>query len=183
MSREYPDWIDPWKAAEGRRTFSGSMPMSRMKRLMILLDPPAGEARFSARFGFDEQRQVVIRIEVDAELPLICQRSLERYLEPVHRQAVLGVLATLAEESVLPGHYEPVLAEHGRLALQDLVEDELILGVPQVPRDPGVAEVRLTCAGPDDAEAAEAQAAEKSKPFAGLADEMKKRAGRRNKDR
>lgn len=184
MSREYPDWVDPWKAAEGRRTFSGSMPMSRMPRLMALLDPPAGEARFTARFGFDEQQNVVIRIVVDAELPLICQRSLRRYLERVHRESELGVLGSLAEEPLLPGNYEPVLVESGRLALQTLVEDELLLGVPQVPRDPEVGEVHVTAAAPELAEAVETAAAEESRrPFAGLAEEMKKRSRHRDEDR
>jgi uncharacterized protein len=183
MSREYPDWVDPWKAAEGGRTFAGSMPMNRMTRLLPLLAPPAGEAHFSARFGFDDQARVVIRIEVDAELPLICQRSLERYLEPVHRETLLGVIATLAEEVLLPGNYEPVLAEHGRLALQDLVEDELLLGVPQVPRNPAIAEVRLTLTDPQAEEREEQGAPPARKPFAGLAEQMKKRARDRDKDR
>lgn len=119
------------------------MPLGRMDRLLPLLDPPVGEARFTAQFGFDDQQQVVIRIEVDADLPLICQRSLGRYMEPVHRESVLGVVTAIEEESLLPGDYEPVLAEQGRLALQDLVEDELLLGVPQVPRDPSVPPVQV----------------------------------------
>lgn len=170
MSREYPDWVDPWKAAEGRRSFGGSMPLGRMDRLLPLLDPPVGEARFTAQFGFDDQQQVVIHIEVDADLPLICQRSLGRYLEPVHRESVLGVMGALEEESLLPGDYEPVLAEQGRLALQDLVEDELLLGVPQVPRDPSVPEVQVSVGGAGrsvEAPGAEGGTAPAARPEAG----------------
>lgn len=183
MSREYPDWVDPWKAAEGRRTFSGSMPMRRMARLLPLLDGPAGEARFAARFAFDSQQRVTIRIEVEAELPLICQRSLERYLEPVRRESLLGVMRDLAEERLLPGNYEPVLAENGRLALLDLIEDELLLGLPQMPRNPAVAEVRMSLADPRAGRNEEPEAPPERKPFAGLAEELKNRARNRDKDR
>ncbi len=183
MSREYPDWVDPWKAAEGRRQFAGTIPMERMGRLRPLLDGPAGKAGFSARFAYDAEGWAVIRIEVSAELPLICQRSLKRYLEPVKRQSVLAVLRTLEEEAELPGHYEPVLAEQGRLALQDLVEDELLLGVPQVPRDPAVEMVRFSAGAAEAAEPVGRQAAPDAggnpptrKPFEGLAEQLKKHA-------
>ena len=43
MSREYPDWISPARAAEGKRTFSGTIPLSRMKRLESLLVNVQGE--------------------------------------------------------------------------------------------------------------------------------------------
>lgn len=179
MSRDYPDWVDPWKAAEGRRSFAGSMPMSRMRRLLPLLDPPVGEVRFSARFAFYEHEQVAIELIVEAELPLICQRSLARYLEPVHREVLLGVIGAPAEETLLPGHYEPVLVEHGKLALQDLVEDELLLGMPQVPRNPAVGEVRVSTADWPVTEHPEQQEPAARKPFAGLAERLQKQARER----
>jgi len=138
MSREYPDWLDPWKAAEGRRTFAGSMPLKRMPRLAPLLAGNEGEAQFSAAFSFDQQQRVTIHLDVAADLPLVCQTSLDTYLEPVRRASLLGVMEDLAEEAMMPENYEPVVAVNGRLALQDLVEDELLLGMPQVPRKPEV---------------------------------------------
>ena len=63
-------------------------------------------------------------------------RSGEKFKEP-----------DLAEQEMMPESYEPVLVENGRLALVELVEDELLLGVPQVPRNPDVAEVALSTDG------------------------------------
>lgn len=136
MSLEYPDWLDPRKAAEGRRTYEGSMPLARMQRLLPLLASGEGEARFSAAFEFDQQARATIQIEVHAELSLQCQLSLEPYIESIHRKSTLGVIGDIAEEALLPENYEPVLVQHGRLALLDLVEDELLLALPQVPRNP-----------------------------------------------
>lgn len=173
MSREYPDWLDPRKAAEGRRTFSGSMPLVRMERLRPLLVNCAGDAHFTARFEFDAQGRVTILIAVEARLPLICQRSLEPYLEPVHRRSWLGVIENLAEQSSLPENYEPVLVEHGRLAMRDLVEDELLLGLPQVPRNPEFDAIEFA-ARDDDSPGLAAGEIPLRQPFAGLAEQLKK---------
>ena len=181
MSLEYPDWLDARRAAEGRREFSGTMPLARMPRLAPLLASSEGSARFSAGFGFDEQGKVIIRIEVEAELMLVCQRSLETYPERVVRRSLLGVIDSAAEESTLPEHLDPVLAEHGRLALLELVEEELLLGMPQVPRKPDEAG-DVDHQGPT-LPVSELQAEPMRQPFAGLAEQMKKQALESKKDR
>ena len=161
------------------------MPLARMARLQPLLADVAeknGAARFTARFGFDRLGRVTIGLTVEASLPLVCQRSLEPYLEPIHRQSLLGVMSDLAEEAGMPENYEPVLVENHRLALQDLVEDELLLSLPQVPRNPRVAAI-----GPgSEAEQAASPAGSQyplRQPFAGLAEQLEQHARRKNRNR
>lgn len=132
------------------------------------------DARFRADFAHDAQHNVIVELWVEAELPLICQRSLRPYLEPVKRHSLLAVVESVAEQELLPEHYEPVLAENGHLALLDLVEDELLLGVPQVPRDPAVKEVDLST--DTGGGAAAMQAGEQTqRPFEGLAGLLQER--------
>ena len=175
MSREYPDWLDPWKAAEGRRIFAGLIPLARMERLQPLLADSAGEAHFTAEFQFDDQAMVTIAMNVTADLTLTCQSSLESYHESVRRQSLLGVIENMADEELMPDNYESVLVENHRLALLELVEDELLLGVPQVPRNPRLGEIQ-----PQSRLEIESQAvtvdAEMRQPFAGLAEQLKKHA-------
>lgn len=177
MSREFPDFVDPWKAADGQRGFDGTVPLARLKRLLPLLAPiAAGDvAAFSARFGRDDQGQVTIDLRVEAALPLVCQRSMEPYREPVRRRSLLAVIEDRAQEDTLPGHYEPVLVEHGRLALAELVEDELLLALPEVPRNPEVAEVWVSTAG---TEVEETEDERRHRPFEGLAELMGKGGGK-----
>ena len=194
MAREFPDLLNPWKAADGQRTFEGTMPLRRMPRLAPLLAPESRQpgkprqkgrpdsgidgagnvvgdevvwkdARFRADFGHDTQGTVTVELWVEAELPLICQRSLRPYLEPVKRHSLLAVVESLAEQDRLPEHYEPVQVDHGRMALLEVVEDELLLGVPQVPRDPAVAEVALST----DDSGADDSGEPTRRPFEGLA--------------
>lgn len=192
MSREFPDLLNPWKAADGRRSFEGTMPLQRMRRLAPLLAPSessggetadgVGEAdsgapwnpvRFRADFAHDGQGYTTVELWVEAELPLVCQRSLRPYLEPVKRHTLLAVVERAEEQDVLPEHYEPVLVEEGRMALLEVVEDELLLAVPEVPRNPAVAEVELST---DTAprKPGKGRAEPTRRPFAGLADLLKR---------
>jgi len=192
MSREFPDLLNPWKAADGRRTFEGTMPLQRMRRLASLLAPGEASAddpgsqdagktsgiawkdvRFRADFAHDGQGYTTVELWVEAELPLVCQRSLRPYLEPVKRHSLLAVVERAEDQDSLPEHYEPVLVEDGRLALLELVEDELLLAVPEVPRNPAVDEVELsTDAGAGTPRRAQGEPTQR--PFEGLADLLKK---------
>jgi uncharacterized protein len=172
MSREYPDWISPGRAAEGKRIFSGSIPIARMKRLAALLVDAQGDASFIAAFRTDLDKRVIIDLQVEAALPLVCQASLEVYDEQVKRRAELVVIDDDNEQADLPDNLEPVLTENGRLAMASLVEDDLILGLPQIPRKPGLEKVEYSTGGPLPASECP-QPGVKKNPFAALQDMLK----------
>jgi uncharacterized protein len=206
MPREFPEFIDPWKAADGKRLFQGTMPLSWMRRLAPLLAPerPVGEktgatpaeagkahteapdrrsgapwpdATFRALFGYDEQGEVTVELEVEAELPLVCQRSMQPFSERVSRHSTLSVVESVAAQDAVPEQYEPVLADHGRVALVDLVEEELLLAVPQVPRNPDVGEVLISTDGVTGAGSPPVEE-DVQRPFEGLAEMLEKAARR-----
>ncbi len=183
MSLEYPDFIDPQKAAEGHRSFSGTMPFSRMERLKPFLARDDGLASFSVQFDRDSLVGVRIKLEVEAALWLVCQRSLEPYQEVIKRSTLLGVIDDISKEGLLPEGYEAILAEHGKVSFLAMVEDELILALPQVPRNPDLPELdektnEYTVAS--ESLAAEQERLPRQQPFAGLADQLKALAGGRN---
>jgi uncharacterized protein len=174
MSREYPDWISPERAAEGKRVFSGTIPLSRMRRLAPLLAAEGGDASFKAIFGRDNDQRVVVDLEVKAALPLVCQASLEVYEEVVKRHSLLAVIERDDEQYELADNYEAVRTEHGRLALATMVEDELLLGLPSFPRKPGLQPVVYTSEGDDGASAEEVPDGPAKNPFSALQDLLKR---------
>ena len=104
-----------------------------------------------------------MELQLEAELPLQCQRSLNRFLLPVRIGQRLGLVRDEADEAGLPPDYEPLLVpEDGQLQLLDIVEDELVLAVPPVPVAPGSEAVER------DWPAQEEELA-KANPFAALA--------------
>ncbi len=162
------------------------MPLKRMSRLTPLLAPERRkdgsgaddatavwkDARFEARFSYDEQGLVTIRLKVEAELPLICQRSLLPYQERVRRSSVLAVIEEISGQELIPEAYDPVLVEQGRLAMQDLVEEELLLAVPQVPKNPDIGEIELSTDG-EVRSSSDIELKQSHRPFADLAGLMK----------
>jgi len=173
MSREYPDWISPARAAEGKRVFSGTIPLSRMKRLAGLLVDAQGEASFVAAFRTDLDKRVIIDLQVEAALPLVCQASLDVYEEQVKRSSELAVIEHDSEQDELPENYDPVKTEYGRLAIASLVEDELLLGLPQIPRKPGLQIVEYST-GEQPLESGGPPAEAGNNPFAVLQDMLKR---------
>lgn len=173
MSRDFPDFIDPWKAAEGRRMFHGTMALGRMQRLSPLLASSEGEVSFKICFYFDQQSNTIIEVTVQADLILLCQRSLAPYTEMVQRNSVLAIIRDIAEQNLMPANYELIVKETGvhatgKLALLELVEDELLLALPQIPKNPAVNEIELSTDG--EVRPLSVDKEERlQRPFAGLA--------------
>lgn len=160
MSRDYPDWIHPAKAAQARREFSGSMALSRMERLSgVLAEPGNGEIRFRVVFGLNEFGQVRAEVSVSGSVPLLCQRTLKPFQLVLESCSTVGLVSDQEAAEALPDDYEPLLIEDGRVRLQDLVAEEVLLGIPLVPRAPESTPVGESAT----------LAAETYKPFAGLA--------------
>jgi len=73
---------------------------------------------------------------VTATLLLRCQRCNDVLQLPVSSAFTLAVVAGLDEAAQLPEAYEPLLPEESEIDPAALVEDELLLAVPAVPRHP-----------------------------------------------
>lgn len=136
MSKQFPDWVDPWTAAEGRRQFAGSLGLGAMDRLAPLLASGEGEAAFQARFRLDGERRPEVTVTVDARVWVTCQVSMEAFELRLQSQSTLVVVGSDAEQDELPPTVDTTLAQGGRLGFSSLVEDELLLALPQVPRKP-----------------------------------------------
>jgi uncharacterized protein len=128
-----PEFVDPWRLADRETGFSGRIALDKLPRLASALMTVAGEVVFDIRFSRDARHRACIRLQVQAELGLECQRCLQQMEHPVEAVVDLSVIEVPAEAERLPDEYEPVLVDDGRLRLLDLVEDELLLAIPQIP--------------------------------------------------
>ena len=120
-----------------QREFQGRIPLASMERLRGSLLQPDGEAACRIGFGTDALKVPFVEVRIEAELPLLCQSSLRRFLLPVRLVQRLGLIRDEAGEAALPPEYEPLLMPaDGMLRPAELVEDELILALPVVPVSP-----------------------------------------------
>lgn len=167
MPVRFPERIDPLFLIRTKQRFQGALPLSKMQRLTELLYDTEGEATFDLSFRLEGRVPSVIG-HVSANLALQCQSCLKLIRSVIEREVNLGVVASIDEASLLPEPYEPLLIENEKMALCDLVEDELILGLPLIARH-SVCEM---AAAPSEEESSP-----KEKPFAILA-ELRKTGGK-----
>lgn len=148
----------------GRRCFAGELDLASLTRLRDSLGSIEGVVTCEIEFDTDEFDQAYVEVRAQSELPLVCQRTLEVYRQPVSIGLRLGLMRREDEEAALPPGYEPLLVPaDGMVALADLIEDELILALPLVPARPDSALV-----GQEESAAEEAQEDAKPNPFAVL---------------
>ncbi len=84
-----------------------------------------------------EGRAPVVHLALATTLRLRCQRCLEPFGWPVDTDVRLKWVGGPLEAERLDPGFEPLLLPEGGLVNpRDLIEDELLLAVPQVPRHP-----------------------------------------------
>lgn len=134
MSSRLPEFIDPRRLASQGGGHSGSVKLGDLPRLSGALLDTTGSAEFSLEFYRDNRKRARIKGLVRADLVLECQRCLGSMVLPVDAELDLAVIQVPEEADRLPESVDPVWVEEDTLRLLDLVEDELILAIPQVPR-------------------------------------------------
>jgi uncharacterized protein len=135
-------------------------------RLRDRLAEPSGHARARAEFAL-EGSWPVVRLAVEADVALVCQRC----LRPMRRRIESASRLVFADEGApeLPEGHEPVGGDPRKLDLAALVEDELLLALPIIPQHGESEACELPGAGAQE----EAGAGEMRRPFAGLKDLLK----------
>ena len=136
MSQRLPDHLDPWRFADLGKQINGSLELKGFPRLAESLTDAEGEVEFELDFYRDGSRRACLRGRVKARLPLQCQRCLARMELPVDSAVSLAFVESLDEAERLPDDLDPQLVEEGRVNLRDLLEDELLLALPQVALHP-----------------------------------------------
>ena len=133
MLSRLPEFADPWHLADFGKVFSGKVELSDLPRLCTALVSSEGEAVFRLSFGRIEKRWVHIGGFVQATLILECQRCLDDMQLQIDSELNLVVVENSAEANAIPVACEPVQLENRRVRLMDLIEDELLLSIPQSP--------------------------------------------------
>jgi uncharacterized protein len=134
--------VDAMRSVDGGRSFVGRVELTSLPRVApLLMSSNFGEeqsgacaAEYALRFGRDEAGRATVRGNVRGLLRLRCERCNAVLELPVDSDIALAIVQGLDEASRLPDVYDPLLLEDGSLDLRSLVEDELLLAVPAIPR-------------------------------------------------
>jgi uncharacterized protein len=173
MSKDFSvDHLDVKAFAQAGATLTGSDPLSHYPRLAQEAQGPVDgllvrwRAEGELHTEADGVSHVWLHLQVDADLPLTCQRCLQIDPMPLQVERSFRFVADEATAEALDDEAEEdLLALNRDFDLHQLIEDELLMELPLVPRhETCPRELPMQSSSADFEEAA----AEKTNPFAML---------------
>ncbi|OHV11800.1 YceD family protein [Kushneria phosphatilytica] len=127
-----PKSVEPWRLAANAERLEGSLPLDAMPRLVEAVGSQEGDCQVVLAFDIDQQGQRHIEGRLALRLMMPCQRCLRPMPVALESSFLLGMITSDALASALPSRYEPVIVEDEQLELLPVVEDEVLLTLPQV---------------------------------------------------
>ncbi|MGD9153545.1 MAG: YceD family protein [Gammaproteobacteria bacterium] len=165
-----PRTIDLVKFTEQRGHLEGVLALADMPRLqeMLRLKQNLGKAKVTVDGGIDQQGLRYLKGRVIADVSLQCQRCLQTMISHLDIRFLLSPVHDGKEAAQLPQTYEALYLTQAETDLLTIIEDELLLALPLVPKhnakDCAAAMLGITNVGEE----------KRPHPFAKLA-ELKKR--------
>lgn len=153
------EWkIDPGELSTKPTRFEGKFRPDDLERLRDMVANGEGELNYRVSALLDSKRRKVVSCIIEGFVFLRCQSTMDVFRYPV---SVEERLVLVDDESHLPpfeveSEEEDYVVAEGPLDARDLVEDAVILGLPMIPRKPGL---EAAPAAPE---------VEKESPFAAL---------------
>ncbi len=122
---------DPFGFARAAGQLQGQLAVSALPRLQDQLAGNAGEVRYSVHGGLDPLDRPQLELEVTGTVELLCAHC----VKPLSHPLALRTRVLMAQPGTVPLDDEdpesPEWIEAGQeLDLQELVEDEILLGLP-----------------------------------------------------
>ncbi len=138
INSRLPVQIDPIRLAAARQQLYGEIKISRFERLSELLTSSEGVVKVQFDFDVDignvhSGKVHCVTGSLVAELSLCCQRCLQPMKWSLNTKVALAFVEHEHQIDELVVGYEPYLIESTPLMLNDMIEDEILLALPQVP--------------------------------------------------
>lgn len=135
MRQQLPKEIDPFRFANTGRELDGELELADLSRLAGSLHHTEGVVNVSMRFDVDDTGTPFMQGHFETTLALTCERCMQALTLPLSIDALLGLVKHEKLAENLADQYEPwVIEDHELVNPADVVEDELILALPLVPK-------------------------------------------------
>jgi uncharacterized protein len=153
-----------------------AIPLAELPRLSHELTSVDGEARGHVRFS-RQLGHAVADLEVSAQPEVVCQRCMQPMRWPVKVKSRVALVSDYDAADRVPQGLEVFLVEADSVSVRDLVDEEIMLAMPHVPRHEENSEcarrkVRLPGQPEEPEDAPDSQV---QKPFAQLGELLKRK--------
>lgn len=163
-----PQTLEPLRLADREAAIEATVPLRHFRRLLEGALSEEGEVAVAIRFSRDARGLARLEGTVSSALSLTCQRCLEAVTVPVMAELDLLLLAREEDAEALDDEEDYLVIGEEPVALQDILEDELIISLPLVPAHTDCEAYRV--------ESGQAAAEQRENPFqvlAGLKGQLK----------
>ena len=133
MSDKLPELIDPLLFADRRSILAGALKISALERLSDIVADNDGDVGIEMQFARKGKR-AMISGTIKAALVLKCQSCMQDLPWPIELNFNLGVVSSLQEAEQLEIDCEPLLFDGEKISLNELIEDEILLALPDYPK-------------------------------------------------
>ncbi len=135
MRQQLPKEIDPFRFAHNGRELEGEIELTELSRLKPSLFSDSGSVNVKMRFDIDQTGTPYMQGRFVTTISLTCERCMEELRYPIEINTLLGLVKHERLVSRLSEQYEPwIIDESEFVNPADVVEDELILALPLVPK-------------------------------------------------
>ena len=153
-----------------------TIPLAELPRVSHELSATDGDAHGRVRFS-RQQGHAVADLDVSAQPEVVCQRCMQPMRWPVTVKSRIALVSDYDAANRVPDGMEVFLVEADSVSVRDLVDEEIMLALPHVPRHDDESE----CAGRpirlpgQEANAEDAADAQVQRPFAQLGELLKRK--------
>jgi uncharacterized protein len=135
-----PGSLHTWYSLRDLETFAarqtvltGELEVRQLSRLVGLLHSDAGSVRASLAFR-QRAGTLVLTLELATTVQLVCQRCLEPFDRDISELLEFAIVTSEGMERHVPEGTEPLVLDDSRLLPAQMIEDELIVSIPYVPK-------------------------------------------------
>jgi uncharacterized protein len=114
---------------------AGALALEHFGRLVEVCRTREGQVSADLLFEHTARGLRVVHGIVDTSLPLICQRCLEPMMQPVHAEVMLALFLAGESQEGVPEDVEALVVDP-LYSVTNLLEDEILLAMPMMPRHP-----------------------------------------------
>lgn len=132
MSDKFPNHIDPLLFADRRSELTGEIKIAALERLSDSVIDHGGSIGAKVEFG-REGKRIVVAGHIEGVVVLGCQSCLQALPWPLDIDFKLAIVTSLEEAKQLT-EYEPLFLDGDTLSLNAVIEDEILLALPDYPR-------------------------------------------------
>ena len=115
-------------------TLSGELDIGKLTRLRGLLHSEPGSVSATLRFRQRGDGWLGAELEFRADVELVCQRCLEPFRQELEESVNVVIADSDSLPATVPTGFEPFELEDAQLQPAQLIEDEVIVAIPLVPK-------------------------------------------------